>query len=59
MIEKYKYIGLFINGGYYAKINEALEGNLSLNINVGRLMTFVREKISEIGNSKISDCRIT
>lgn len=59
MIEKYKSIGLFIDGGYYAKINEALEENLSLNINVGRLMTFVREKISEIGNSEVSDCHIT
>lgn len=59
MIEKYKSIGLFIDGGYYAKINEALEENLSLNINVGRLMTFIREKISEIGNCEISDCHIT
>lgn len=59
MIEKYKSIGLFIDGGYYAKINEALEEKLSLNINVGRLMTFIREKISEIGNDEVSDCHIT
>lgn len=59
MIEKYKSIGLFIDGGYYAKINEALEEKLSLNINVGRLMTFIREKISEICNSEVSDCHIT
>ena len=59
MIEKYKSIGLFIDGGYYAIINEALEEKLSLNINVGRLMTFIREKISEIGNSEVSDCYIT
>lgn len=59
MIEKYKSIGLFIDGGYYAKINDALEENLSLNINVDRLMTFIREKIAEISNSKSSECHIT
>ena len=41
MIERYKSIGLFIDGGYYAKINKVLEENLSLNINVGKLMTFI------------------
>lgn len=59
MIERYKSIGLFIDGGYYAKINEALEENMSLNINVGKLMTFIREKIADISKSEISECHIT
>lgn len=59
MIERYKSIGLFIDGGYYAKINEALEENMSLNINVGKLMTFIREKIADISKSEVSECHIT
>lgn len=59
MIEKYKSIGLFIDGGYYAKINEALEENLSLNINVEKLMVFIREKIAKISGSEVSECHIT
>lgn len=59
MIERYKSIGLFIDGGYYAKINEALEENMSLNINVSKLMTFIREKIADISKSEISECHIT
>ena len=30
MIETYKSIGIFIDGGYFSKINEALEESLSL-----------------------------
>lgn len=59
MIERYKSIGLFIDGGYYAKINKVLEENLSLNINVGKLMTFIREKIADICKSEVSECHIT
>lgn len=59
MIEKYKSIGLFIDGGYYAKINKALEENLSLNIKVDVLMTFIKEKIAEISRSEVAECHIT
>ena len=41
MNDIYKSIGLFIDGGYYAKINEALEEHFSLNINVAALMAFI------------------
>lgn len=42
MIDRYQSIGLFIDGGYYAKINEALEESMSMNINVSSLMTFIK-----------------
>lgn len=59
MIDKYQSIGLFIDGGYYAKINEALEENMSLNINVSRLISFIKGEIAKIGGCDISDCHIT
>ena len=46
MNDTYKSIGLFIDGGYYAKINEALEEQLSLNINVTAFMSFIRQQVS-------------
>lgn len=59
MKDTYQSIGLFIDGGYYAKINEALEDQLALTIDVTALMRFVREKISEISQAPISECQIT
>lgn len=59
MIDRYQSIGLFIDGGYYAKINEALEDNMSLNINMGQLMTFIREQIAVISKCDASECHIT
>lgn len=54
-----KSIGLFIDGGYYAKVNEALEENLSLNINVNALMNFIRRQISQLSATSFSACHIT
>lgn len=59
MIDKYQSIGLFIDGGYYAKINEALEENMSLNINVTRLITLIKEEIAKIVGCNVSECHIT
>lgn len=59
MNDTYKSIGLFIDGGYYAKINEALEEQLSLNINVTAFMNFIREQVSLLSKSPITDCHIT
>lgn len=59
MINKYQSIGLFIDGGYYAKINEALEENMSMNINVSKLMAFIREEIARISKCEPSECHIT
>lgn len=54
-----KSIGLFIDGGYYAKVNEALEENLGMNIHVNALMTFIRKQVSEISNTDYTACHIT
>lgn len=59
MIDRYQSIGLFIDGGYYAKINEALEERMSLNINVSSLMAFIKEEIAKICGCKASECHIT
>lgn len=59
MNDIYKSIGLFIDGGYYAKINEALEEHFSLNINVAALMMFIRQQVSLLSNSACADCHIT
>lgn len=59
MNNAYNSIGLFIDGGYFAKINEALEELLSLNINVTSLMEFLRQRISQLSKSAVSECHIT
>lgn len=59
MNDTYKSIGLFIDGGYYAKINEALEEHFSLHINVAALMTFIRQQVSLLSGSEPSACHIT
>lgn len=59
MENNYQSIGLFIDGGYYAKINESLERDLSLNIHVTSLMKFIREQIAEISQTPLKDCQIT
>ena len=52
-------IGLFIDGGYYAKVNEALEDVYSANINMTALITYIRKRISEISGTDFSACHIT
>lgn len=59
MENEYKSIGLFIDGGYYAKINEALEESLSLNINITSLMRFIRQQVCQLSKTDISVCHIT
>ena len=60
MNDSYKSIGLFIDGGYYAKINEALEESGSLNIKMTDLMLFVREQIAALEpKTALRDCQIT
>lgn len=54
-----KSIGLFIDGGYFAKINEALEEQFSLNINMTAFMGFIRQQISLLSKSSVTDCHIT
>ena len=52
-------VGLFIDGGYYAKINEALEEVYSVNINMTALIAYIRKRISELSGTDISACHIT
>ena len=41
MITESKSIGIFIDGGYFSKINEALSDQLSLNIKIKSLFDFI------------------
>ncbi|MDE6216741.1 NYN domain-containing protein [Bacteroides sp.] len=59
MNDTYQSIGLFIDGGYYAKVNEALEEQLSLNINISGIMNFIRRQVSQVSRSPLADCQIT
>lgn len=59
MENTYQSIGLFIDGGYYAKVNEALAQQASLNIDMASLMYLVRQQVARIGGHALSDCHIT
>ncbi len=52
-------IGVFIDGGYYSKINDALEEQFSQNIAVDKLFKYIRTKIAEISGTSESNCIIT
>ena len=52
-------VGVFIDGGYWAKINEALEDQLSMNIRLSSFLKFVCEKISELHDIPVKNCFIT
>lgn len=54
-----KSIGVFIDGGYFAKINDSLEEQLSLNIEITSFFNFIRKKISQIRNIPLDECYIT
>lgn len=52
-----KSIGVFIDGGYYTKINEGFKG--AAEVNLKALLSFIPKKISEIDNVDIKDLFIT
>ena len=52
-------IGLFIDGGYYAKVNQALEETLQSKINVAALFSFIKEKVAQLEQDKEKNCLIT
>ena len=54
-----KSIGIFIDGGYFAKINEALEDTLSLNIQMKPLLQYIRSEIARRHELDRDDCYIT
>ena len=57
MIASNKSIGVFIDGGYYAKINEGFNGMAEVNLKA--LLNFIPKKISEIDNIDRRDLFIT
>lgn len=54
-----KSIGVFIDGGYFAKINEALYDTLSTNINISGLFNFIRDAIARYHGFASNECFIT
>lgn len=59
MYTENKSIGVFIDGGYFAKINEALQANLSTNINISSLFNFIRGEITRRHGLALDECFIT
>lgn len=51
-------VGLFIDGGYYAKVNEALEDKCALNIRVSSLMKFICRQVAVLAHCDASACYI-
>ena len=52
-------IGVFIDGGYYAKIDEGLKKNLSLQVNISSLLAYLRRQVSAKYQVPYEDCQIT
>ena len=52
-------IGVFIDGGYYAKIDEALKKNLTLQLNLSSLLAYLRGQVSAKYQVPYEDCQIT
>lgn len=52
-------IGIFIDGGYYAKINEGLQKQLSMKLDIKSLFQYLREKISGAYEIPTTDIQIT
>ena len=54
-----KSIGIFIDGGYFSKINESLENELSVNTQIKALFQYVRGEIARRHGLDLDDCYIT
>ena len=52
-------IGLFIDGGYYAKVNENLEETSRLNIDLAALMKYIRDVVGRLSHTRAADSHIT
>ena len=52
-------VGIFIDGGYYAKIDDSLVRTMAMRIDVTKLIQFVRDRIAaECGVEKCR-CQVT
>lgn len=58
-IDNYYSVGVFIDGGYLAKINEALKEQLALNLNIAAFFRFVRKRIAAFCHVGQEACQIT
>ena len=58
-MEGYISIGVFIDGGYYAKVNRALKKTKGAIIRVRSLFEFVTERLARKESVDPSDCQIT
>ena len=54
-----KSIGVFIDGGYFAKVNEALQDTLSTNLSISGLFSFIRGEIARRHSLALDECFIT
>lgn len=52
-------IGVFIDGGYYAKVDEELMRAMKMQIDLKSLLSYIRNKISTKYELEFSDCQIT
>ena len=52
-------IGIFIDGGYYAKINEGLQKQLSMKLDIKSLFQYLRETIAGKYSLAVEDIQIT
>lgn len=51
-------VGIFIDGGYYAKINEGLQRLFSKQLDIRALFDYMRERIAVKSGSKLEDIHI-
>ncbi len=58
MTTPYLSLGIFIDGGYLAKVNEALAGQLGMHIHMGSLFRYIRRKLASIYDFAETDCQI-
>lgn len=59
MEDKVVSVGVFIDGGYYAKIDEGLKNESSLALNLTAILNYIRTTVSEKLGVEFSDCQIT
>lgn len=58
-MQGYLSVGVFIDGGYYAKINRALKATERSIIRVRSLFEFITDRLAKIEDVNVSDCQIT
>ena len=51
-------IGVFIDGGYYAKIEEGLKKESQLSLNLSSILNYIRTTIAENSGVSMAECQI-